>query len=357
MVSFATLTEFRRSRVLKYATYVTLFCFVVLVCNGCVSVKVSQLEITTDVETPSIAMKMYMEKPDVDEMDQIINGLESNLLFKNASGKFVKVSTSQKGQWILKNAPAGTYRLELAESFEHDGQIVKLSGNRAVNFKLPADKRAEIQVILKKTPVGLIILLSVLVVGLIIVAILVADDLPDLPVPPLPPPLRVVPPPIVRPLPVDLFFPHVPGPPRVGHLPPPPLFIDYGIYVAPYGHGHSHGVADHNAAEQQEAVHIHPHDGAVNVPVNTNIEIYFSVDIDERCLEDSSMMIVVGSESGPVSGEINYTRSEQKMEFVPMEPFAARELVRVKLNEECIFDSADSSTLSNYQGSFTVGNQ
>jgi hypothetical protein len=356
MIGFATLSKFRRSKIIQYGTYITLLCFTVFVCNGCVSVKVRHLEITSDDETPSIAMKMFLKKPGVDGMDKIINGVQSTLFFKNVSGEFVQVSTSQNGQWILKNAPAGTYRMELAESFEHEGKIEKLSGSRAVNFKLPADKRAEIQVVLKRTPVGLIILLSVVIVGFIIVAILVADDLPDLPVPPVPP-LVVVAPPIIKPVPLDVFLPPVPGPRVVGSLPPPPLFIDYGVYVAPHGHGHSHGVADHHATEILEAAHIHPHDGAVNVPVNTNIEIYFSVDIDERCLEDSSMMIVVGSESGPVSGEINYTRSEQKMEFVPMEPFAARELVRVKLNEECIFDSADSSTLSNYQGSFTVGNQ
>lgn len=353
MISFATLSEFRRSRIFKHVTCVIILCFTVLVCNGCVSSKVRHLPITTDTETPSIAMKMYLEKPDAEEMDHIINGVQSNLYFKSTTGEFVQVTSSQNGQWILKNAPVGTYRLELAESFEYEGEIVELSGSRTTTFQLPADKRVEIQVILKKTPVGLIVVLSVVVVGLIILTILVADDLPDLPMPPPLPPLIVPSPSMVQPLPLDLFFPPMPGFHNVGPFLHPPLFIDYGVYIAPqvgtYSHAHNY-----DATTATEAVHLHPHDGAVDVSVSTNIEIFFSFDIEERCLQDSSILAVVGSESGPIPGEIYYTPSERKMGFEPTQPFVLGEEVSVYLDGGGIPDSVGRCMPSDYRWSFFI---
>ncbi len=240
MTSFSALTKFHRSPIFKHITYVILLCFTVLLCNSCVSIKVAHLPIMTDYETPSIAMRMYLENPDSEEMDQIFNGVQSSLSFKNDTGKYIQISTSKNGQWFLKNAPAGTYQLKLADSFEHDGKIVNLSGDRVKIFRLPAGKRAEIQIILKKTPVGLIIVLSVVIVGLIILAILASHDLPDIPIPPKPPSLILPLPPIGLPLPLHLFFPPVPPLHAVGPLPPIPLFIDQGIYIAPQPASQSH---------------------------------------------------------------------------------------------------------------------
>lgn len=232
MTSITIFNRFRRSPIFKQVSYVVILCFTSLVCSGCVSIKVAHLPIMTDAETPSIAMTMYMNKPDAEEMDQITNGLQSSLYFKNSVDKYVQVSTSQNGQWLLKNAPAGIYRLELADSFEHNGKILKLSGNRTRTFKLPADKRAEIRIILKKTPVGLMILLTIVIVGVVIFAFMAKNDLSAIPLPPGFP-VPVPPPPVGQPLPLHIFFAPVPSLPSFGPPPLVPVFVDYGVYSHP----------------------------------------------------------------------------------------------------------------------------
>jgi hypothetical protein len=219
------------SRGLKFKTiaWVTMVAFTVLTITSCVSFKVNQIAIESNKEQPSITMKLYMKAPEAGQEDTVFGGVGTTLFFQKEDGTFTPVASSRQGSWVLRNAPTGNYQIEIDRTAEINGKTETLEGSRTKTFTLKPGERAEIIIVLKKVPVGVIVLISVLIVGLIILLIASREDI-KLPkpgallLPPIPH-LPLIPPPRALLIPLLIFAP--PGRPFLG---PPPIFFDGGFY-------------------------------------------------------------------------------------------------------------------------------
>jgi hypothetical protein len=218
------------SRGSKYKTIscFTLMAFSLLTITSCVHFKVNQIAIKSNDEQPSISMKAYLKAPKEGQEDSVYGGVETSLSFQQENGTFSPVASSRKGSWVLRNSPAGNYQIAIDRTAVIDGKTETFEGSLTKNFTLNPGERAEIIIVLKKVPVGVIVLLTVLIVGLIILMILSGyDKVPkprNLPHPPIPH-LPGIPPPRALLIPLLIFSP--PGRPFLG---PPPIFIDGGFY-------------------------------------------------------------------------------------------------------------------------------
>ena len=217
----------RRSK-FKTIAGLTMVAFTLLTMTSCASFKVNQIAIESNDEQPSIAMKIYLKAPEEGQEDAVYGGVGTTLFFRQENGTFAPVASSRQGRWVLRNAPAGNYQIEIDRSAEINGKTETFDGSRTKNFTLKPGERAEIIIVLKKVPVGVIVLISVLIVGLIILMIVAIKDRPpklsDLLIPPIPH-LPGIPPPRALAIPLLIFAPH--GRPFLG---PPPIFLDGGFY-------------------------------------------------------------------------------------------------------------------------------
>jgi hypothetical protein len=206
----------------------TMVAFTVLTVTSCVSFKVNQIAIESNDEQPSIAMKLYLKAPNEGQEDAVSGGVGTALFFQQENGTFAPVASSRQGSWVLRNSPAGNYRIEIDPTAEINGKTETFEGSRTETFTLKPGERAEIIIVLKKVPVGVIVLISVLVVGLIILMIAARKERPPklsgLLFPPIPH-LPGIPPPRALVIPLLIFAPH--GRPFPG---PPPIFFDGGFY-------------------------------------------------------------------------------------------------------------------------------
>jgi hypothetical protein len=207
---------------------ITMIAFTVLTITSCVSFRVNQIAIESSGEQQSIAMKIYMKAPEEGQEDAVYGGVGTTLFFQQENGTFAPVTSSRQGRWILRNAPKGNYQIEIDPTAEINGKTETFEGSRTKTFTLKPGERAEIIIVLKKVPVGVIVLISVLIVGLIILLIAARKDRPpklsDLLLPPIPH-LPGIPPPRALLIPLLIFAPH--GRPFPG---PPPIFFDGGFY-------------------------------------------------------------------------------------------------------------------------------
>jgi hypothetical protein len=217
----------RRSKIKTIACF-TLIAFSLLTMTSCVHFKVNQIAIKSNEEQPSISMKAYLKAPQEGQEDSVYDGVGTSLSFQQENGTFSPVASSRKGSWVLRNSPAGNYQITIDQTAVIDGKTETLEGSLTKNFTLNPGERADIIIVLKKVPVGVIVLISVLIVGLIILMIFARyDRVPksrDLPHPPIPH-LPGIPPPKALLIPLLIFSP--PGRPFLG---PPPIFIDGGFY-------------------------------------------------------------------------------------------------------------------------------
>jgi hypothetical protein len=217
----------RRSN-FKTIACLTTVAFTVLTITSCASFKINQIAIKSNKEQPSITMKTYLKAPEEGQEDAVYSGVGTTLFFQQENGTFAPVASSRQGRWILRNSPAGNYQIEIDRTAEINGKTETFEGSRTKTFTLKPGERAEIIIVLKKVPVGVIVLSSVLIVGLIILMIVAIKDrppklsgllLPSIPhLPGIPPQRGLV-------IPLLLFAPH--GRPFLG---PPPIFFDGGFY-------------------------------------------------------------------------------------------------------------------------------
>jgi hypothetical protein len=114
-------------------------------------------------------------------------------LFRLEEEKEVFLQRSLAGAWGVDELPPGSYRLRVVAVVDEAGNIREThAGDRETDFRLREGQTAEVKIILKKTPTGLIVAASVTVIVLVVaLAILLRehDITPALPaLPPLPPP-------------------------------------------------------------------------------------------------------------------------------------------------------------------------
>lgn len=344
------LTELRKTGAFRNIAALTLVCVAFIACQGCVAVRVTQVGIQSPEERPSISLRLYKEDPSDSKSQEVLNGVSTVLFCKTSEGLYRQVTTSTNGSWTLQNAVPGTYRIEVAEKVSLNGRTEKIKGERTCTFRLPADKRADIQVVLKRTPTGLVIALAVVFVVLVVVALVAVaanndTKLPSLPkVPPLPPlPKRL---PLAVPVPLPL--PPPPGP----LLPPPPLFIDGGVYVA------VHASADRpRQVADPETVRFYPTHEGRDVAVDSAVAVWFSAPVRPVLVqggEEPAAITVRGSKSGAVPGVCTYDAGKRMVEFHPSRPFAPGETVTAVLWGRSVKYGAGSNLACDYEWTFVT---
>lgn len=338
---------------MKSMAMLTLLCFSFLFLQNCATIRVQEQQLTNVEEKPSVALRIYLKKPEQGQEDNVFSGVSTTLSYKNDQGDFVEIANSQKGSWILKNAPSGEYKVDIGEKVTIGDKTETINGNRSKTFTLKSDQRVELRIMLKRVPVGFIVVISVLVVGLIIWLIARnSDDLPDLSkflVPPLPKPGDNIPLPKAIPLP---SFPH-----HIGtgvYIGPQPLFIDGGYY---YRHDHEDDTKIDEKDLPPEAVSFYPQMQGKNIPRDAHIIVYFSNPMDPQSFIDNRIIRVIGSVSDIVHGKIVYNPEERKMEFIPENQFALGEQITATLMGKLIKDTRGSILSSDYEWSFTIINK
>lgn len=135
-------------------------------------------------------------------------------------GKEVFLQRSMAGEWGVDKLPPGKYRLRVVAVIDGAGHIRDAKpGDRDTEIELTEGQTAEVSVILKKTPTGLIVAAAVTVVVLVVaLALLLDKNQGKLPAPRLPSPPHGVPPPV--PLRAVVIAPEIWVEPAWG--PPPP---------------------------------------------------------------------------------------------------------------------------------------
>lgn len=339
-----------------FGTYFSIFilvCFTTLSLNSCVSFKIKRKTINNSLEKPTISMEMFYKKHSSDDEKLLFHGLRSTLSFNknDDKGDFVKVASSKRGNWLLKNAPKGKYKIQLDNTIMVNGKREELKGKLFKTFTLKENQRAEIFVTLKKVPVGWIIVISVVVVALIIYLIFSRNnDFPNITgILPSPGHITDVPRFLPRaiPLPTHIFFP-----PGVNFVGRPPLFIDGGFYYSP------NASPDRETIDAKqlptEATSFYPSMNAKNVSPKTKIIVYFSKSLSNDIAQEPRIIRVIGSNSGQHKGKLVYVSSQRKLTFAPDTPFEANEKVTVTIIGGLIHDINGEILDSDYEWSFFI---
>ena len=143
------------------------------------------------------------------------------------------IQRSLAGEWGISRLPPGKYRVNVVAVLDAGGNIRETrSGDRETDFSVKSGQTAEVKVILKKTPTGLIVVAVVTVVIIAVAIAVIAGKSGNMP--PLPGQVlaHLLPPPLIRPIifapelwigPVDGSFPRErSAPPRVTSVHPEP---------------------------------------------------------------------------------------------------------------------------------------
>lgn len=239
-------------------------------------------------------------------------------------GNEVFLHRSLAGEWGVTQLAPGKYRLRVVSVLDADGHIRETrSGDRESDFTLKDGQTAELKVILKKTPTGLIVAASVTVIVLVVaLAVIMGKHDIDLPASPLevltllpPPPLPHV---IVGP---DLWFAPIGGSDRRERNPPP------------------------------RVTSVFPEPGTVVAARRVMPTLTISQPLDEtKLLPDTILML--GSKSGMVPGTISVHSG--LLRFGPSRDLLSGETVTVTVRAEGVVNPEGTGMGSDFSWSFRI---
>ena len=299
---------------MKGIAAVTLLGFGFLVCQGCVAIKVEQLAVNAQREQPSVALKMYLKNPKKGEPAECFVGGSTVLYLKTQAGVFAPVFCSPTGSWVLEAVAPGTYKIEIGKQITVNGKMENVAGGRTKTFTLDPGKKAEVKVVLEKTPIGLIIVASVVVVVIVVVVVLMLASHDALE------------PPLAGPKPPKLDRVPVLPPPTVSPGPGPPLVV---IDVhGPIGPG---PVPDEPVPTAPAPMRLHPAPGSTDIALDTALSCSFATAMDDTAVAESAGLTVVGGKSGLVKGTSHYDLARRTLEFIPAAAFSPGETVLARV--------------------------
>jgi len=190
-------------------------------------------------------------------------------------GKEIFLQRSLAGEWGVSQLPPGKYRLRVVAVLDAGGNIRETrSGDRETDFSVQDGQTAEVKIILKKTPTGLIVVAAVTVVVLMVaIAIIVGKSGSG----------------------------HVPSPSGVlAHLPPPPLI--HPIVVAPeIWIGPMEGSYRRETASPPRVTSVLPEPGSIVTGRRILPTVTMSQPLIEARLSPDTILML-GSKSGMVPG-------------------------------------------------------
>ena len=190
-------------------------------------------------------------------------------------GKEVFLQRSLAGEWGVDQLPPGRYRLRVVAILDAGGHIRETrSGDRETDFSVKDGQTAEVKIILKKTPTGLIVVAAVTVIVIVVaLAIIMGKSGGG----------------------------HVPSPSGVlSHLPPPPLIRP--IIVAPeIWIGSVEGSYRRESISPPRVTSVLPEPGTIVTARRVTPTLTMSQPLDESRLRPDTILML-GSKSGLVPG-------------------------------------------------------
>lgn len=316
------LTRFRtgpaRRLALPLTAVLLLFSFA-----GCLSTKVSvRSDGTTD--GAGVLVRVYADADAAKAQRTEQSGTLVELFSLDKQGNETFLQRSMAGEWGVSQLPPGKYRLRVVAVLDESGNIRETrSGDRETNFSVKAGQTAEVKIILKKTPTGLIVAASVTVVVLVVAlaVILGKND-------------------IHPPLPGEVF----------AHLPPPPLLphviIAPDIWVGPVA-----GPVTRERTAAPRVTSVYPEPAAVVAVRRVMPAVTMSQPLDESKIGPGTI-VMLGSKSGMVPGTTTVHRG--LLRFEPARDLLPAETVTVTVRASGVANPEGIWLASDFSWSFQI---
>jgi len=239
-------------------------------------------------------------------------------------GNEIFLQRSLAGEWGVSELPPGKYRLRVAAVLDAGGNIRETrSGDRETDIEVKEGQTAEVKIILKKTPTGLIVAATVTVVVLVAaLAVILGNN-------------------NIRP----------PSPGRVlAHLPPPPLLRH--IIIAPeLWIGPVDGAFPRERSALPRVTSVHPEPDSVIASRSVMPALTLSQPLDvEKIKPDTILML--GAKSGLVPGTTSVHRG--LLRFAPLRDLVPGEVVTVTVRAQGVVNPEGRRLESDFSWSFEV---
>lgn len=277
----------------------------------------------------AVLVRVYADADAVDQGRKESAGTLVELFAVDARGKEVFLQRSLAGEWGIDELPPGKYRLRVVALLDGAGHLRDANpGDRETDFTLDAGQTAEVNVVLKKTPTGLLVLAAVTVVVLVVALALILQKGHGNPKPPrfsAPPLSRGAPPPV--PLRAVVVAPEIWVDPLWG--PPPP----------------------DREPSPPRATSVVPESGAVVADRHVVPTVTFSQPLDvSRVSPDTLAML--GSRSGLIPGRTVVENG--LVRFQPSLSLAPSEVVTVTVRSRGIVNRDGRGLESDFSWSFST---
>ncbi len=312
--------------------------------NGCLKIKTRRL--ADQYGDPFVSFKAYLKKKHYKTNGPVIDGVYSEL-YLIREGRKELLNRSQSGSWRLFDLIPGKYELHVDKRVLPDGTVEELNGNNTETFRLATGESAEIRVILEKTPVGLIVILSITVVvfvALLVYLITQEDldvDLPD---------IGEVP-----------FFPRVPSV-LIPPAPPVPGNVVIDLVIPPvrgewYDDRYDERYRDESSEyykdeyEEPAVIDYYPVHDKTDVDTDASIKLKFNRSMDYQWI-DHRNFVVRDHNDHIIPGGIYSEENDTIFVYNPLRPLPVDEKITVTVLGDHIRDKEGEILCCNYRWSF-----
>jgi Big-like domain-containing protein len=294
-------------------------------------------------EPLSVSVEVFQTQKAKDRNRPRADGVVTSLLYHKA-GRWQVVGRSARSQWNVGKLVPGRYRLAVAGMVTEGGELEPIKGPRTRDFELKDGQAAYADVVVKRTPTAVKVLIAVTIIVVVILVILAAlngdDDSGDVDLGDILEPIAAIPRLIITYPDVWLqALASLPTPPP----PPPPEFRDEEwkdeAFEPPPDRPAIRGYA--------------PSDSASGVRPDADIRIRFDRPMSGWTLSPNTLY-VEGSKSGEVTRGVDYLEKERAVVIDPLRTFVPGETVTVTIYGESIASEEGEVLGDNYRFSFQV---
>jgi hypothetical protein len=295
-----------------------------LTSSGCLSTRV-QVSPGGAAGRAGVLVRVYADADAAEAGRTQGAGTLVELFALDPQGKEVFIQRSLAGEWGVDELAPGKYRLRVVAVLDAAGNIHEpQAGDRKTDFTVNAGQTAEVKVILKKTPTGLIVIAAITVVVLVVALALIAEKNP-----PKAPKFR--PPPL----------PHGVPPP----VPLRPIVVAPEIWVGPPLGAHP----PERTAYPPRVTSVVPEPGSVVDERHVTPTLTLSQPVDESRVGPDAI-VMLGSKSGLITGTT--VAANGLLRFKPSRELAAGETVTVTVRSSGVVNMNGQGLESDFSWSF-----
>ena len=271
-----------------------------------------------------ILVRVYADPDAVKAQRTEPSGTLVELFSLDKRGTETFLQRSLAGEWGVSQLPPGRYRLRVVAILDDGGHIRETrSGDQVTDFSVKEGETAEVRVILKKTPTGLIVVAVVTVIILAVAIAVIAGKSGNAP-----------------PLPGQVL----------AHL-PPPVLIRPIIYAPELWIGPVEGSLPRERSVPPRVTSVHPEPGSVVAARRVMPALTLSQPLDEAKLGDGTILML-GSRSGMVPGTTTVHRG--LLRFDPSRDLLPGEDVTVTVRAGGVVNPDGVRLESDFSWSFRV---